>query len=33
MVDSLNPSATTLALPFASKEVLKVEPVRLPAAG
>jgi len=32
MVDSLNPSATTLALAFASKEVLKPEPARLPAA-
>lgn len=32
MVDSLNPSATTLALAFASKEVLKQEPARLPAA-
>jgi hypothetical protein len=33
MVDSLNPSATTLALAFASKEVLKAEqPARLPAA-
>ena len=32
MVDSLNPSATTLALAFASKEVLKTEPARLPAA-
>jgi regulator of protease activity HflC (stomatin/prohibitin superfamily) len=32
MVDSLNPSATTLALAFASKEVLNAEPVRLPAA-
>lgn len=32
MVDSLNPSAGTLALAFASKEVLKPEPARLPAA-
>jgi regulator of protease activity HflC (stomatin/prohibitin superfamily) len=32
MVDSLNPSATTLALAFAGKEVLKPEPARLPAA-
>lgn len=32
MVDSLNPSATTLALAFASREVLKPEPARLPAA-
>ena len=32
MVDSLNPSATTLALAFASREVLKGEPARLPAA-
>jgi regulator of protease activity HflC (stomatin/prohibitin superfamily) len=32
MVDSLNPSATTLALAFASKEVLKPEAARLPAA-
>src|SRR5690242_1638743 len=32
MVDSLNPSATTLALALASKDVLKPEPARLPAA-
>lgn len=32
MVDSLNPSATTLALALAGKEVLKPEPARLPAA-
>ena len=32
MVDSLNPSATTLALAFASQEVLKPQPGRLPAA-
>jgi regulator of protease activity HflC (stomatin/prohibitin superfamily) len=32
MVDSLNPSATTLALAFASQEVLKPEPARLPVA-
>jgi regulator of protease activity HflC (stomatin/prohibitin superfamily) len=32
MVDSLNPSATTLALAFASNEVLKAERGRLPAA-
>jgi regulator of protease activity HflC (stomatin/prohibitin superfamily) len=32
MVDSLNPSATTLALAFAGKEVFKPEPARLPAA-
>src|SRR5579863_8927742 len=32
MVDSLNPSATTLALAFAGKEVLKAESARLPAA-
>jgi regulator of protease activity HflC (stomatin/prohibitin superfamily) len=32
MVDSLNPSATTLALTFASQEALKPEPARLPAA-
>ena len=32
MVDSLNPSATTLALAFAGQDVLKGEPVRLPAA-
>jgi hypothetical protein len=32
MVDSLNPSATTLALAFAGKEVLETEPPRLPAA-
>ena len=32
MVDSLNPSATTLALAFASQEVLKPQPARLPAA-
>jgi regulator of protease activity HflC (stomatin/prohibitin superfamily) len=32
MVDSLNPSASTLALAFASKDVLKPEPARRPAA-
>lgn len=32
MVDSLNPSATTLALAFAGKEVFKPEVARLPAA-
>jgi regulator of protease activity HflC (stomatin/prohibitin superfamily) len=32
MVDSLNPSAATLALAFAGKEVFKPEPARLPAA-
>jgi regulator of protease activity HflC (stomatin/prohibitin superfamily) len=32
MVDSLNPSATTLALTFAGQEASKTEPVRLPAA-
>jgi regulator of protease activity HflC (stomatin/prohibitin superfamily) len=32
MVDSLNPSATTLALTFAGQETSKSEPVRLPAA-
>jgi regulator of protease activity HflC (stomatin/prohibitin superfamily) len=32
MVDSLNPSATTLALAFAGQEVLKPQPARLPAA-
>src|ERR1700733_13487621 len=31
MVDSLNPSATTLALTFAGQEASKTEPVRLPA--